>query len=1057
MKLSHNSGSLNRRVIVLLQVCALAVSPSAYALSKGNPLKLETAVYAAEPSQTEKIREGLEEGAKLYRERKWNEAIQVWKKVLELDPDNARAKRYIERAEMKLAQQSSSARPAVMPAVSEKPKEKPVLKTAPSPLIKSQKTEETDGDVEKWTREGVAFYREGNYTEALKKWNQVLVKDPENERIKRYIARAIKKQAQTSEKQPPLQKIEKVEKIQPVPKVPEKIAPEPKPVAGAAKKTEPLLEEGKKLYRAGKYKDAISKWNEVLSLDSENRAAKRYINRAEKKLASAKKPEPKTKKKMVQKPAPKPKAKPMPAAKAEHPVASAKAADRSVPLPLSVKTIGKVEGDIYDYGTLDLESAIKLGLANHGPVKVNRKEIKLAKMRLIEARRARFPGVNLKNGIIEGTSTDEDFEGLEFTAEFQLPIMTGGRIKNSIRQAEANVAVSIKNYEKTRADFVAELEQAFYALSNAKRVYRERLKLFEEANIYLTQINKQYKAGLARQLDLLNIQNQYNDIKFQITSSEKDLELAYLTLHQLLDLKENEIFDIQELQSYSLLDIEFEKALQIGLNRRPDIKLAELQVLFNKYAVKVAEAQNRFRVEMNASIGLNDQFFVESESLDLETEFFVGIKATKPMGMHVIENNFIIQDKVPAAGQTTSSQFGSNNVSLGLFNNTAKTGITEAKIQYMRARGELKKQIKTTKFEVRQNFFEYQKALAQLDGAITRLKLGEEEVKILKAQAQLNQAQLLDVMRASVRKYDAIGNLAQAVTSYFTAISNLNKAIGVVSYYNPITGETGDKLHRELFKPINKPRYKIFTQLTKDRPKEDIMTFRPEDVTADALLEKERRKELLFNNNFAPFAPLKVIPGLSTLFTPRETQEKFLSTYYLPPDKPLAPFKIWQVGRYPALGLFEYETIIDEEEIEKPEPTLHPASESEKTAPETLSSNVKQSHPGTEQSSGNTQLSSIQILDEPKSVRIVLNKKGAIDFASYSMEDPSRLVFVLNEPAKANKALASVEVPDSIVKGVRFHKKDQYINAFVIDMDRQAKYKVNNQRDSLVVSLEKPE
>ena len=430
------------RSLFVAQASVLIVSSPLQAITVDNSLlarnPFESTVYAQEKTRAERIKEALEKGARLYREGKWPQAIDVWATVLELDPQNARAKRYIERAKNKIAQQVGvPLQPRIKPAIS------PVKPAAPPKELTAQPPTKKEV-VDLWLKQGVALYREGRYKEAMSFWNKVLAKDPNNKRAQRYIERALKKQ---------------VERPGPTPVAKKMTAEEEN-----AKDAETYLEEGKKLYREGKYKAAIEQWEQALILDPLNLAAKRYITRAKEKLG------------VVVKPTrlPTPKAAPKPLVTQEKPsvfpfkveakpyTEKAKAVPRTVPVPLPTQagiayTLTVLpEGEVYNYGTLTLEDCIKLALANYGAAKVSREEIKLAKMRLIEARRGAFPGVNLKNGITEGVSTDEDFEGLEFTAEFQLPIMTGGRLRNSIRQAETNLAVSMKNYEKIRADYVAE-------------------------------------------------------------------------------------------------------------------------------------------------------------------------------------------------------------------------------------------------------------------------------------------------------------------------------------------------------------------------------------------------------------------------------------------------------------------------------------------------------------------------------------------------------------------------------------------------------------------------
>jgi len=119
-------------------------------LGRFNPLS--SSAYAAETS----VQDLLDKGAKLYREGKWGDAIEIWKEALTLDPQNRKAKRYIERAKQKLSQSQG---------ISEVKSAKPTVSIIKKP--------ETDDPL----REGILLYREGKYSQAIKIWNKVLAKE----------------------------------------------------------------------------------------------------------------------------------------------------------------------------------------------------------------------------------------------------------------------------------------------------------------------------------------------------------------------------------------------------------------------------------------------------------------------------------------------------------------------------------------------------------------------------------------------------------------------------------------------------------------------------------------------------------------------------------------------------------------------------------------------------------------------------------------------------------------------------------------------------------------
>ena len=293
-------------------LCLLLTAQPLYAFSS----PLSSSAYAAQETKKESVPTLLGNGAKLYREGKWAEAIQIWKQVLAIDAENKTAERYIERAQEKLRRNGEVAPTETV--VAAPPTPMPVVESKPEPpKLEPEKNADT------LLKEGILFYREGKHKEAIQVWNKALAKDPNNEKIKRYIERAMKKDVETT----------------------------------------PLSQAG-------------------ITIDKAR----------EKQKATPVAPTTPTKKEIVVKKETAP-VKPIPIKipVAESPVVK-KETKQTLPyspesLPVgSVAAPIQVEGEIHDYGTLNLEGIVRLGLGNHGPSKVAREEIRLAKMRLIEAR-----------------------------------------------------------------------------------------------------------------------------------------------------------------------------------------------------------------------------------------------------------------------------------------------------------------------------------------------------------------------------------------------------------------------------------------------------------------------------------------------------------------------------------------------------------------------------------------------------------------------------------------------------------------------------------------------
>ncbi len=109
------------------------------------------------------------------------------------------------------------------------------------------------------------------------------------------------------------------------------------------------------------------------------------------------------------------------------------------------------------------------------------------------------------------------------------------------------------------------------------------------------------------------------------------------------------------------------------------------------------------------------------------------MKFAKTLGLHKFEDNLMAQDKVPAAGQTTSTRYWMNTAQLTLFSNNSFVNVKEAKIKYQKAIDEYKRSQNTGYLEVRKAFFEYQRSVDSLESFKLKIQYGQKELEVTKA------------------------------------------------------------------------------------------------------------------------------------------------------------------------------------------------------------------------------------------------------------------------------------------------------------------------------------
>jgi outer membrane protein TolC len=551
---------------------------------------------------------------------------------------------------------------------------------------------------------------------------------------------------------------------------------------------ETLLNDGKRHYRDGEFGKAISVWNKVLTADPSNRKALRYIERAEAKQSASYEKADLSPAKPTAIP---PKIAEIPSQVLEAPMTPA------IMQPEIVQADPFASKSKWDADALTLKDAVTIALANHKPARIALEEVLVARMKVTEAKRGLFPAASLKNEEIEGRAVNgavlSNFRGREFTLELQQPLFQGGRLVNTLRQSQINLAVAVKNYDKLKEDFIFEVEQAYFILTNSKDTLKNLQGLQASSKEAYDAIAKQKEIGVAREVDVLNIQSQYEDVNFQVSSAVNDLMLAKLTLLQLLGFEQETEYDVVapptlKKADYDTLDIDLDEALKLAYQNRSDLYIRELMVQFQQYGVEIAKSKARMKVDLTGSYGLSREAF-QAAKLDLQEEFFIGLKGSLPLGPHTLEENFINQDKAASAGQTTANTFESVTTTLKFFDNLNNMTITQAQISYHKALDEMYKAQKSLDFEVKKAYFDYKKAILNLDGYLSKMKLGEAEVKIAESQYDLNQVSMGDVLRNRVKLTEYHNGYGKAASTYYTAVAKINKTVGISGYYDPITGK----------------------------------------------------------------------------------------------------------------------------------------------------------------------------------------------------------------------------------------------------------------------------
>ncbi|MBI1870957.1 MAG: TolC family protein [Chlamydiae bacterium] len=540
---------------------------------------------------------------------------------------------------------------------------------------------------------------------------------------------------------------------------------------------ETQIQLAKKAYRAQHYQEARSQLEKVLEVDPQNYEAQQWMRRVEKFVSAI--PQNTVQEETLKNNLPTP-ALPEPLAEFSTSDSTVSTTENPIFYPKDVSE----EKSLSAPGIpLTLEQCIMIARANSLSVKIAREEALLAQLKITPARRALWPSADVFWKETRGTTTGQDFIGREITLEVQKPLLTWGKNKALFLQAKTNWEIAKRNLQKEVTELDFKVEQAYFIFANALKEVTDLESLYKDANKSLAIAEKRRKLELSSELEWLKSKSKVDEILYRLEAAKKDLILAQLTMSQIMDPRDQNPFTVRTKLGVYGLQTSLEQCIQLALKSRSDLAVNEFLMEYNKLGQKISSSEYKWNVNLEGSAGVNDEAFI-TEELELEKEWFVGVKVTKPFGSNTLEDNFIAQNKVPSVGQTTATEFQSNTLKWYFWNSTAKINIKESDIKYLKSIDEYVKKRNSVIFEVKKNFYEYEKASQQLTNNTQKLKVADREFQISVARLELNEildSELLDTLD---RFSKAKSEYGQASTGYYTAIANLNKSMGLTDYFD---------------------------------------------------------------------------------------------------------------------------------------------------------------------------------------------------------------------------------------------------------------------------------
>ena len=458
-----------------------------------------------------------------------------------------------------------------------------------------------------------------------------------------------------------------------------------------------------------------------------------------------------------------------------------------------------------------LKEAIDIGMANSIQLRALKKKIEVASSKLIEAKRALFPTIQgvwqVNGGHVPGSVSDavvptslvpgqRFYKGETRKVNINQPLFYGGELMLTVKQAEENVKSAKSEYAKARCEYVHQVRTSYYGLVKAEYNVQYQTELNDKITTIYKRVKEEHNQKLIAEVDFLNVESQYHQAYFQAESGKNDRESADLVVHQVLGLDSNEPLPVNLKLDFVPIHPKFEEILDLSLKNNAEVQIKEYALLSAQYGVMIYQAKKLPRVDLRGSYGMQGEAFHDTRVFtpgadgfgngnnDLEKEWFLGVHVGMPLGANSVEYDQIKHKYGPTVLALTGSDDWTHKMTFNLMDNFSNiTDEKGAQATLLQSQSDLEKSKNELTVKVRDDFYNLQKSLIQIDSSIAKVRYQGKQNSILEYMLGMQETSVANYLEGLIEQAQNKFAFIQAVVDYHIAVSGLSVSIGDPNYF----------------------------------------------------------------------------------------------------------------------------------------------------------------------------------------------------------------------------------------------------------------------------------
>jgi len=221
---------------------------------------------------------------------------------------------------------------------------------------------------------------------------------------------------------------------------------------------------------------------------------------------------------------------------------------------------------------------------------------------------------------------NEKARSISFYAGGSLNLFNGLQNLNTIKRNRQNLLASELDLQSIKDNIALNIALAYLQILLNNELVSTTSGQLEITRQQIEKTRKMFEAGSVAKGNLLQIEAQAASEELQLINLQNQLEISYLTLTQMLELKSPEVFTLNtpeiSIDTNTVITGKVDEIFAQAQGLRPEIKSAELSLLASEYDLKIARGMRSPRLSMSHSFSTNYSSLAIKPSAPAETYSF---------------------------------------------------------------------------------------------------------------------------------------------------------------------------------------------------------------------------------------------------------------------------------------------------------------------------------------------------------------------------------------------------------------------------------------------------